>query len=46
MTLRYDLFWSCRSPYSYYLLVPRLIAFERDYEPAYSQMPRCPEDSH
>jgi 2-hydroxychromene-2-carboxylate isomerase len=31
MTLSYDLFWSFRSPYSY-LLVPRLIEFERDYD--------------
>src|ERR1041384_6345283 len=31
MTLTYDLFWSFRSPYSY-LVVPRLIAFERDYD--------------
>lgn len=30
-TLTYDLFWSFRSPYSY-LVVPRLIAFERDYD--------------
>jgi 2-hydroxychromene-2-carboxylate isomerase len=29
MTLTYDLFWSFRSPYSY-LVVPRLIEFERD----------------
>ncbi|HVN64666.1 MAG TPA: DsbA family protein [Candidatus Binataceae bacterium] len=31
MTLEYDLFWSFRSPYSY-LVTPRLIEFERDYE--------------
>ena len=31
MTLEYDLFWSFRSPYSY-LITPRLIEFERDYE--------------
>src|SRR5262249_58924410 len=31
MTLTYDLFWSFRSPYSY-LVVPRLIEFERDYD--------------
>ena len=31
MTLAYDLFWSFRSPYSY-LVVPRLIEFERDYD--------------
>jgi 2-hydroxychromene-2-carboxylate isomerase len=31
MTLTYDLFWSFRSPYSY-LVVPRLIEFERDHD--------------
>jgi 2-hydroxychromene-2-carboxylate isomerase len=31
MALTYDLFWSFRSPYSY-LVVPRLIEFERDYD--------------
>lgn len=31
MTLSYDLFWSFRSPYSY-LVTPRLVAFERDYD--------------
>jgi 2-hydroxychromene-2-carboxylate isomerase len=31
MTLTYDLFWSFRSPYSY-LVVPRLLEFERDYD--------------
>jgi 2-hydroxychromene-2-carboxylate isomerase len=31
MTLSYDLFWSFRSPYSY-LVVPRLMEFERDYD--------------
>lgn len=31
MTLTYDLFWSFRSPYSY-LLTPRLLAFERDFD--------------
>lgn len=31
MTLEYDLFWSFRSPYSY-LVTPRLIEFERDYD--------------
>ncbi len=31
MTLTYDLFWSFRSPYSY-LVVPRLIEFEREYD--------------
>ncbi|ABS63292.1 DSBA oxidoreductase [Parvibaculum lavamentivorans DS-1] len=31
MTLEYDLFWSFRSPYSY-LVTPRLLAFEREYD--------------
>ena len=31
MTLTYDLFWSFRSPYSY-LVTPRLIEFEREYD--------------
>ena len=31
MTLDYDLFWSFRSPYSY-LVTPRLVALERDYD--------------
>lgn len=31
MTLSYDVFWSFRSPYSY-LLTPRLLDFERDYD--------------
>ena len=31
MTLTYDLYWSFRSPYSY-LVTPRLIALERDYD--------------
>lgn len=31
MTLTYDLFWSFRSPYSY-LVTPRLLALEREYE--------------
>lgn len=31
MTLTYDLYWSFRSPYSY-LLTPRLVALERDYD--------------
>src|SRR5690349_21813994 len=31
MTLAYDLFWSFRSPYSY-LVTPRLIEFEREYD--------------
>ncbi|HUO05528.1 MAG TPA: DsbA family protein [Candidatus Binataceae bacterium] len=31
MTFEYDLFWSFRSPYSY-LVTPRLIEFEREYD--------------
>jgi 2-hydroxychromene-2-carboxylate isomerase len=31
MTLEYDLFWSFRSPYSY-LVTPRLLEFEREYD--------------
>jgi hypothetical protein len=31
MMLTFDLFWSFRSPYSY-LLMPRLLEFERDYD--------------
>lgn len=31
MTLTFDCFWSFRSPYSY-LLTPRLVALERDYD--------------
>ena len=31
MTLAFDLFWSFRSPYSY-LLTPRLVALERDFD--------------
>jgi 2-hydroxychromene-2-carboxylate isomerase len=31
MTLTYDLFWSFRSPYSY-LVTPRLLEFERDFD--------------
>jgi 2-hydroxychromene-2-carboxylate isomerase len=31
MTLTYDLFWSFRSPYSY-LVTPRLLELERDYD--------------
>lgn len=31
MTLEYDLFWSFRSPYSY-LVTPRLLELERDYD--------------
>lgn len=33
MTLTYDVFWSFRSPYSY-LLTPRLVALEREYDVA------------
>jgi 2-hydroxychromene-2-carboxylate isomerase len=33
MTLRYDLYWSFRSPYSY-LVTPRLVALEKDYDVA------------
>ncbi len=33
MTLTYDLYWSFRSPYSY-LVTPRLVALERDYDVA------------
>ncbi|HWF00710.1 MAG TPA: DsbA family protein [Caulobacteraceae bacterium] len=48
MTLQYDLYWSFRSPYSY-LLVPRLIALEREYDvvanvrPVYPLAVRTPE---
>lgn len=31
MTLRYDLYWSFRSPYSY-LVTPRLVALETEYD--------------
>lgn len=31
MTLRYELYWSFRSPYSY-LVTPRLVALQRDYD--------------
>jgi 2-hydroxychromene-2-carboxylate isomerase len=33
VTLTYDLYWSFRSPYSY-LVTPRLVALERDYDVA------------
>jgi 2-hydroxychromene-2-carboxylate isomerase len=33
MTFRYDLYWSFRSPYSY-LVTPRLVALEREYDVA------------
>lgn len=48
MSLRYDLYWSFRSPYSY-LLVPRLIALEAQYDvvanvrPVYPLAVRTPE---
>ena len=48
MTLSYDLFWSFRSPYSY-LLTPRLVALERDFDvradvrPVYPLAVRTPE---
>ncbi|MFI4936117.1 MAG: 2-hydroxychromene-2-carboxylate isomerase [Caulobacterales bacterium] len=48
MTLTYDLFWSFRSPYSY-LVMPRLLALEADYDvranvrPVYPLAVRTPE---
>ena len=48
MTLTYDLYWSFRSPYSY-MLTPRLVALERDYDvigrirPVYPLAVRTPE---
>lgn len=48
MTLTYDLFWSFRSPYSY-LIVPKLVALERDFDvrgnirPVYPLAIRTPE---
>ncbi len=48
MTLTYDLFWSFRSPYSY-LITPRLVALEREYDvravvrPVYPLAVRTPE---
>jgi hypothetical protein len=41
MTLAYDLFWSFRSPYSY-LVTPRLIEFEREYDVAAKVRPVYP----
>ncbi|MBM3649328.1 MAG: 2-hydroxychromene-2-carboxylate isomerase [Alphaproteobacteria bacterium] len=41
MMLAYDLFWSFRSPYSY-LVVPRLIEFERTYDVKASVRPVYP----
>jgi len=48
MTLEYELYWSFRSPYSY-LLMPRLTAFEAEYDvrcvvrPVYPIAVRTPE---
>ena len=48
MPLAYDLFWSFRSPYSY-MIMPRLVALERDYDvvgvirPVYPLAVRTPE---
>ncbi len=48
MTLHYDLYWSFRSPYSY-LITPRLVALERDFDvtgrirPVYPLAVRTPE---
>ena len=48
MTLTYDLYWSFRSPYSY-LVTPRLVALEREYDvtcnvrPVYPLAVRTPE---
>lgn len=48
MSLTYDLFWSFRSPYSY-LITPRLVALERDFDvagrirPVYPLAVRTPE---
>ena len=41
MTLSYDLYWSFRSPYSY-LVTPRLVALERDYDVACNVRPVYP----
>ena len=41
MTLRYDLYWSFRSPYSY-MVTPRLMALERDYDVACQVRPVYP----
>ena len=41
MTLAYDLYWSFRSPYSY-LVTPRLVALERDYDVAATVRPGYP----
>jgi 2-hydroxychromene-2-carboxylate isomerase len=48
MSLSYELFWSFRSPYSY-LITPRLVALQRDYDvravvrPVYPLAVRTPE---
>jgi len=48
VTLTYDLYWSFRSPYSY-LVTPRLVALEREYDvtcnvrPVYPLAVRTPE---
>lgn len=48
MTLRYDLYWSFRSPYSY-MVTPRLLALEAEYDvecnvrPVYPLAVRTPE---
>ena len=48
MTLCFDLYWSFRSPYSY-LITPRLVALEREYDvrgrvrPVYPLAVRTPE---
>lgn len=41
MTLTYDLFWSFRSPYSY-MIVPRLIGLEAEYDVACNVRPVYP----
>ena len=41
MTLRYDLFWSFRSPYSY-MITPRLVQLEQDYDVAGNIRPVYP----
>jgi 2-hydroxychromene-2-carboxylate isomerase len=41
MTLSYDLYWSFRSPYSY-MVMPRLVALERDHDVACNVRPVYP----
>src|SRR6185312_3841047 len=41
MTLSYDLYWSFRSPYSY-MVTPRLMALEQDYDVACNVRPVYP----